>query len=112
PRKLIIDESLDKDELVYTEDGVKTIEFVEVGDKVYGDDGCLTTVLEKVNPGVVPTYKITLADGREVVSSENHIWRVWNTYLKREVEVTTGELYRRYYFNKRDNRYNKTIKSF
>lgn len=112
PRKLIIDESLWEEELVHLEDRSIPIRDVQVGDEIYDDRGQLTKVLEKINPGIVPCYKMTLSDGREVVSSGNHLWRVWNTYLKREVTVTTDELRRKYYFEKTDNRYSKKYKSF
>lgn len=112
PRKLIIDEALDENELVYTKDGSKTIRDISIGEYIYDDQGKLTKILEKVSPGIVPSYKVTLSDGREVVASGNHIWKVWNTYLKRETEITTGEMSKRYYFSKRDNRYDKTVKSY
>jgi hypothetical protein len=112
PRKLIIDEALHEDSILYYEDGCKKIKDCQIGDRIYGADGKLTTILDKINPGVVDTYKITLLDGREIIASGNHLWKVWNVYRKKWMVLTTDELREKYYFEKRDERYDKSIKSF
>lgn len=112
PRKLIIDEALHEDSLLYTSTGEIKIKDVQIGQKIFGADGKLTKVVDKINPGIVDTYEITLRDGRKLRASGNHIWKVYNTYLEKFVEVTTDELNKKYFFEKRDDRYNKTIKSF
>ena len=68
------------------------MEEVTIGDKIYGDDGKLTTVVDKIDVGVVPMYEFTLSDGRKVESSADHIWRVYDHKLDVEREVRTEEI--------------------
>jgi hypothetical protein len=110
PIGFIIDEALHEDSLILYDGFEKPIKDVSVGDFIYGSDGNLTEVVSKINPGVVDTWKFTLSDGREVVSSGNHKWSVHHTE-KGWLELTTDQIRSKYYYEKRDNRYDKTIKS-
>lgn len=113
PRKLIIDEALHKDSLVYKSTNTCRIEDINVGDKIYGDDGNLTKILDKVDVGAVDLYELTFKDGRKIKASGNHTWVLYNQYLKKEVEITTSQLIAKgIFFEKYDKRYDKTIKSF
>ena len=112
PRKLIIDEALHEDSLLYTSTGEIKIKDVQVGQKIFGADGKLTKVIDKINPGIVDTFKVRLLDGREVIASDNHLWTVWNVYRKKWLTLTTAELREKLFFEKRDERYNKTVKSY
>lgn len=111
PVGFILDEALHEDSLLYYPDGEFPIKDVKVGDLIYGKNGKLTEVLEKINPGVVDLFELTLSDGRKIKASENHLWTVYNVYLKRWVELTTSEIFNRYYFLKYDKRYDKYSKS-
>ena len=91
PRKLIIDESLWEEELVHLKDKSIPIRDVNVGDEIYDDQGQLTEVLEKINPGIVPCYRFTLGD-KHIVSSLNHIWKVIRISSNTEEELTTHEI--------------------
>jgi hypothetical protein len=111
PVGFILDEALHEDSLIYYDGFEKPIKDVKVGDQIYGDDGKLTKILDKINPGVVDTYSITLSDGRSVIASDNHIWKVYNTSKSCWQELTTEEIRKKYYYEKIDKRYNKVSKS-
>ena len=111
PVGFILDEALHEDSLLYYVNGEYPIKNVQVGDFIYGKNGKLTEVLEKINPGIVDLFEITLSDGRKVKASENHLWTVYNVYLKRWVELTTLEIFSKYYFLKYDKRNGKHSKS-
>lgn len=63
-------------ELIYTPHGSKKIGFADIGDIIYGDDGKLTTIVGVYPQGFVDTYKVTFEDGRSVVCSGQHQWKV------------------------------------
>lgn len=111
PSAGVIDEALEENSLIYLEDKVIPIKDVQIGDMIYGADGKLTRVLDKVNPGIVDLYEITFSDGRKVKASENHLWTVFNTNTKKWETLTTEEIERKYYYEKYDSRYNKSYKS-
>lgn len=79
-------------ETVVTPDGVRRWGDIEIGDKLFGDDGNVTTVTDIPFDGVCPTYKITLRDGREILASEGHLWRVKIHNHKKESVLSTKEL--------------------
>jgi intein/homing endonuclease len=111
PIGYIMDEALHEDTLVYKEGHRVPIKDIQVGDQIYGRDGKLTTVLDKINPGVVDMYQIELADNRVINASENHQWTVYNTQKSKWELKTTLELFNRHFQVKKDNRYgvvNKT----
>lgn len=66
---------LDK-ELVYTKNGCKPINAIDVGEFIYDDQGKLTKVSGVYPQGVVRTYKVTLEDGRQIVCCGEHQWRI------------------------------------
>lgn len=111
PVGFIMDEALQEDELLHLEGGVKPIKDIVVGDEIFGGDGKLTKVLDKINPGVVDVYKFTLSDGREVTSSDNHLWKVYDTRYSKWVVKTTKEIRKKYFYNKLDKRSGKLYKS-
>ena len=112
PRKLIIDEALHEDSLLYTTTGEIKIKDISIGQKIFGDNGHLTQIIDKIDVGIVDTYEIKLKDGRKLRASGNHIWKVYNTYLRRYIEITTDELKEKLFFEKKDNRYDKVVKSY
>lgn len=91
PIGFVIDEALHEDTILYLEDGEKPIKDIKAGDKVFGADGKLTTVLEVVDPGVVEMYDVELSDGRVIQASENHLWTILDTEGEERV-VTTAEI--------------------
>lgn len=111
PFSMVIDEALEENSLLYTLDGEVCIKDIKVGNQIYGNDGKLTKVVDKIDPGIVDIYEFELSDGRKVKSSSNHIWKVYNTYLNKWEELTTDKIRDSYFYAKFDKRYNKQIKS-
>lgn len=97
PVGFILDEALHEDSIIYYENGEKPIKDVQVGDFIFGADGQLTEVKSKINPGVQDTWKFTLSDGREVISSANHRWYVkhngvWKTTTTAQILGFVGTI--------------------
>jgi len=61
---------------VITPNGWKLWSDVNIGSKLYGDNGEITTVIDIPFDEDIEVYKITLKDGREVFSSKEHLWNV------------------------------------
>lgn len=64
-------------EPVLTEDGWRPHGSLQIGDKVYGQDGKLATVLAILNKGETDIYKITFNDGTWTRCSKEHLWKVY-----------------------------------
>lgn len=79
-------------EKVFTPDGWKNWEDINVGDKLYNSYGGISTVTEIPIDKVLPYYKITFRDGREVYASYDHLWQVRIRGHKEEEILTTEEL--------------------
>lgn len=65
-------------ELVYMEGGEKEIGKLPVGARIFCADGKLHEVTGVYPQGKVMTYRVVFADGRTVVCSADHLWRVWH----------------------------------
>ena len=94
---------------VYYEDKVGNIEDCKVGDKIFGRDGKLTTVLGVYPQGIVDLYRITLSDGRTIECSGDHLWTIENVEMHRDRKETIEtkkiyETYKRKYFNSKLNK--------
>lgn len=63
-------------QVVITPDGTKLWSEISVGDKLFGPNGDVTTVIDIPFDDECDVYKITLRDGREGCCSENHLWNV------------------------------------
>jgi DNA polymerase I-like protein with 3'-5' exonuclease and polymerase domains len=80
------------DSQVLTEHGWVKFSDVEIGMKVFTQDGTLTTITE-VKPVVKqPTYKVTMQDGSITKCSESHLWTYQTLYDKRKGVYRTEEL--------------------
>lgn len=82
------DEALKHGSSIYYEDRIGKIEDVKVGDRIYGQDGKLTTVEEVLPQGITEIYKMTLRDGRIVETSPNHLWDVLDKSNKVKIKTT------------------------
>ena len=61
------------EEQLRTLNGWTTMENIKVGDKIYGGDGKLTTVINKTDlQNNLDMYRITLRDGRTIECCEDH----------------------------------------
>ena len=83
------------DELVYTDSGTMTIKDVQEEDLIYGEDGELTRVTAKSRVFHDAMYKITLADGRSIKVSKDHINAVIHRRQKRVGKKRVNYLDRR-----------------
>ena len=83
---------------VFTPEGWKQWEDINIGDKLYGTDGNLCTVIDIPYDKESPYYKITLRDGREVYATDDHLWNI----LKRGelITVNTAWLQQNYFYNR------------
>lgn len=84
--------ALDINTPILTTDGWKTMETVEVGDYVFGDDGLPTKVI--FTSDIMhnrPCYKITFSNNEEIIADAEHLWVV-NDGLNKHT-LTTIEIY-------------------
>lgn len=75
-------------QVVITEQSEKTIGEIKTGDKVFGKDGKLTTVLGVYPQGVKPIYRIYLQDGRTIDAGLEHNWEVYRRRKYKEILTT------------------------
>lgn len=104
------DEALKHGSSIYYEDRIGKIEDVKVGDRIYGQDGKLTTVEEVLPQGITEIYKMTLRDGRIVETSPNHLWDVLDIGTKTHKTLTTEQIFKTNNGSQIDKRYNKIVK--
>lgn len=62
---------------VFTPQGWRKWGDIKIGDKLYGDDGLETTVVDIPFDEETDIYKVTLRDGREVYSSLGHLFKIY-----------------------------------
>lgn len=73
---------LEENTLVYKENESVKIKDINIGDRIYGRDGELTTVIDKKTFKDQIQYKITLQDNREIECGGGHLWTVRDAKLK------------------------------
>lgn len=64
---------------VFTPEGTATMGDLIPGDRVFGADGRPTTVTSIHPQGKLDTYRVHLADGRYLDTSDQHLWHVLRT---------------------------------
>lgn len=65
------------DSIIYREDGSKDIiDNVNIGDKIFGANGELTTIISKEEFNDQMQYEIEFQDGRKVYCGKGHLWTV------------------------------------
>lgn len=68
---------LDSNTLLWGEHGQFPIKDVKIGDRIYGADGKLTTVVDRIDYFDQMQYEVKLSDGRSVECGGGHLWGVW-----------------------------------
>lgn len=63
---------LRNDSILYYDGYVGTIGDCNIGDNIFGDDGQLTTIVDKYPQGLKAQYRLTLADGRTINCGLEH----------------------------------------
>lgn len=95
-------------EKVFTPDGEKLWGDIKVGDYLFGDDGFPTKVIDIPFDDTVDTYRITLRDGRSILASEGHLWKVKVHHHKNEEILSTKELLDLYIRKRKTSERNKS----
>lgn len=84
---------LDLSTKILTDKGFKIVADLALTDKVVGVDGYSYDILDIVDTDEVYCYKLTTADGRSVISSDNHRWLIYNKKRRTNKIYTSEELY-------------------
>lgn len=94
---LVDHKGLPLDTPIATKEGFKTMQYLQVGDKVFDKDGNLCTVTVKSAVHYNPCYKITFDNSESIVADAEHRWLIHikkqstkNQY--KELVMTTAEL--------------------
>lgn len=82
--------ALTLDSKVYTPAGYSTMADIKVGDTVLNRLGKPVEVAAKSEVFMKPTYKMTLADGRELKMAEDHLNVVWSATRRGHVSNING----------------------
>lgn len=80
--------------LVLTPHGWKRMGDIQAGDTVLAPDGKHATVVGVFPQGVLPVYRVTLADGASTVVSGDHLWAVSFANRRRKDKVVTTDYLR------------------
>ena len=75
------------DSLVMVEDGQKTIGQLVIGDRVFGANGKLTTVIDIIPQGKKSVFKITMSDGSVAYSGREHLWAIQKDRARIKTEI-------------------------
>lgn len=95
--------------LVYSDGSRRPIKDCCVGDRIFGDDGKLTTIIQRRDFNDQMQYKVTLQDGRTVDCGGGHLWSVrqrdTHTGEYKEQVKTTIDLLKDYKYSRGESRY-------
>lgn len=86
---------LEENTLLHTESGTVKIKDICVGDRIFGDDGKLTTVISKDCYYDQEQYRVTFEDHKSIICGGGHLWGVTNRYGKK-LTVSINDIKDRY----------------
>lgn len=89
---------------VFTPKGWRTWGEIQIGDELYGTYGNITKVIDIPYDKECDVYEITLRDGRKILASDEHLWKVDFHNRRGSQIMTTLELLKEY---KRDKKVSK-----
>lgn len=92
---------LQEDVLVYTKNSIKKIKDIQIGEEIFGYDGKLTKVINKVNYSDQLQYKVTLKDGRFIECGGGHLWNIIDNKGKEKV-LSLNDIYKDYKLTRSD----------
>lgn len=78
---------LSKKQNVYTEFGIKEIKDIQIGDRIYDDNGILCEVINKVKSHKTTGKRIKIKGNVEICATNDHIF-----YLSNDQSVTVSDL--------------------
>lgn len=93
-------------EFVLTPDGYKLWGDINIGSKLYAPDGSITKVIGIPFDGMVNMLRITLADGRSILCSKEHLFKVF--YRGQEKIVDADFIGRNYHKTRKTSAKNPT----
>lgn len=98
---------------VYTPTGLKNWGDIQIGDYLYGDDGNITKVIDIPFNQEDDIYKITLKDGRTVMASGQHLWKVLKRHDNGQLKImSTIDMMKKLYINRTISYRNPTGKEY
>lgn len=81
---------------VFTPLGWRKWKDIKIGDELYGTYGNVTKVIDIPYDKECDIYKVTLRDGRKILASDEHLWKI-EFHNKKEIQIiTTLELLKEY----------------
>jgi hypothetical protein len=81
---------------VFTPLGWRKWKDINIGDELYGTYGNITKVIDIPYDKECDVYKITLRDGRKILASDEHLWKI-EFHNRKEIQImTTLELLKEY----------------
>ena len=81
---------------VFTPLGWRKWKDIKIGDELYGTYGNITKVIDIPYDKECDVYKITLRDGRKILASDEHLWKI-EFHNKKQIQImTTLELLKEY----------------
>ena len=81
---------------VFTPKGWRTWGEIQIGDELYGTYGNITKVIDIPYDKECDVYEITLRDGRKILASDEHLWKVDFHNRRGSQIMTTLELLKEY----------------
>lgn len=82
-------------QLVYTPDGPKQWEDIQIGDSLFSPTKGIVKVIDIPVDEEMDIYKITLSDGRVIEASDSHIWTVYEGTSRTQTNITTLQMLNR-----------------
>lgn len=93
-------------EFVLTPDGYKLWGDINIGSRLYAPDGSITKVIDIPFDGMVNMLRITLADGRSILCSKEHLFKIF--YRGQEKIVDADFIGRNYHKTRKTSAKNPT----
>ena len=81
---------------VFTPKGWRTWGEIQIGDELYGTYGNITKVIDIPYDKECDVYEITLRDGRKILASDEHLWKIDFHNRRGSQIMTTLELLKEY----------------
>lgn len=98
---------LEENSILHTREGKVKIKDVNIGDKIYGADGKLTTVISKDYYYDQMQYLITFQDGRVVECGGGHLWNVKRAGRIKSNSINYNTVTTEFLYNNINSRYRK-----
>lgn len=93
--------ALENNSIVYTDNGPIKIQHLKIGDKIYGEDGKIHSVLGVFPQGKKKKFEVTFSDGNKIYCCDEHLWTFQTESLrssksKKWITATLQEIIEQY----------------